>query len=170
MARPKTFFVIIQTIVFLFFLQGLSYPFDKIITVPAEDPADITVELPAGTYIAQVGSGAVALHFPIHPDYRWVYTMLIGTGVKGGQDEANIGNLFVDPKPKVLTQAEAEKAALKALKDGKSGTYVAFELKQKDTVRFWVSDYDYSDNSGSERVRIYTVDKTASKNNKKGEM
>jgi len=155
-------------IVVLLFSFGICYALDEIITVPAENPEGVTLELPPGTYIAQIESGAVALHFPIHPDYRWVYTMLIGTGVKGGQDKANIGNLFVDPKPKVLTQAEAEKAALKALKDGKSGTYVAFELKQKDTVRFWVSDYDYSDNTGSERVRVYTAANTVTKAKKQG--
>lgn len=138
---------------------GVCYALDEVITVPAEDPAGVTLDLPAGTYVAQIESGAVTLHFPIHPDYCWRYAVLIGTGAKGGQDEANIGSLYADPDPKVFTQTEAEKAALKALKEEKKGTYVAFELPEKATVRFWVSDYDYSDNSGSEKVRVYSVKK-----------
>jgi len=138
---------------------GICYSLDEVVTVPAEDPAGVVVELPAGTYVAQIESGGVTLHFPIHPNYCWLYAVLIGTDVKGGQDEANIGSLYVDPDPKVFTQTEAEKAALKALKEEKKGTYVAFELKEKKEVRFWVSDYDYSDNSGSVKVRVYSVEK-----------
>ena len=148
---------------------SICYSLDKVVTIPAEDPTGITLELPAGTYVAQIESGGVALHFPIHPNYSWCYALLIGTGVEGGQDEANIGSLYVDPDPKVFTQTEAEKAALKALEEGKKGTYLAFELQENDTVRFWVSDYDYSDNSGSEKVRIYSVEKPEEKEKKEGE-
>lgn len=143
--------------VLVFLFCGISYSFDEVITIPAEDSAGVTLDLPAGTYVAQIESGAVTLHFPIHPNYCWLYAVLIGTGAKGGQDEANIGSLYVTPDPKVFTQTEAERAALKALEEEKKGTYVAFELKQKETVRFWVSDYDYSDNSGSEKVRVYSI-------------
>ena len=158
--------VLAAVIMLLFIFCGISYSLDEVVTVPAEKPEGVTLELPAGTYVAQIESGAVTLHFPIHPDYCWRYAVLMGTGVKGGQDEANIGSLYVDPSPKVFTQTEAEKAALEALKQQKKGTYVAFELKNKETVRFWVSDYDYSDNSGSEKVRVYTVKKEEPKSKK----
>lgn len=138
---------------------SICYSLDEVVTIPAEDPAGVTLELPAGTYVAQIESEAVALHFPVHPNYCWRYAALIGTGVEGGQDEANIGSLYVDPDPKVFTQTGAEKAALKTLAEDKKGTYVAFELKKKETVRFWVSDYDYSDNSGPEKVRVYSIEK-----------
>lgn len=138
---------------------SVCYSLDEVVTIPAEDPAGVTLELPAGTYVAQIESGAVALHFPIHPNYCWRYAVLIGTGVKGGQEEADIGSLYVDPDPKVFTQTKAEEAALKALEEEKKGTYVVFELKEKETVRFWLSDYDYSDNSGSEKVRVYSIEK-----------
>ncbi len=154
---------IIAIIIISLTVCSVCYSLDKVVTIPAEDPAGVTVELPAGTYVAQIESGGVALHFPIHPNYCWRYAVLIGTGVEGGQDEANIGSLYVDPDPKVFTQTEAEKAALKALKEEKKGTYIAFELKEKETVRFWVSDYDYSDNSGSEKVRIYSVEEGVEK-------
>ncbi len=134
------------------------YALDVVVTVPAEDPAGVVLELPAGKYVAQIESGGVALHFPIHPQYCWRYAVLIGTGVKGGQDEANIGSLYVDPEPKVYTQADAEEAALKALDEEKEGTFIVFELSESEVVRFWVSDFDYSDNMGSERVRIYSVE------------
>lgn len=152
-------FSIVSIFVMLLAVSDVCYSLDEIVTVPAEDPQGVTLELPAGTYAAQIESGAVALHFPIHPNYCWRYAVLIGTDVQGGQDEANIGSLYVDPEPKVRTQAEAEKAALATLKEKKKGTYVVFELKEKKTVRFWVSDYDYSDNSGSERVRVYSLSK-----------
>jgi len=150
-----------RVIISIFILMAVCrvcYSLDKVVTIPAENPAGVTVELPAGRYIAQLESGAVALHFPIHPDYCWRYAVLIGTGAEGGQDEANIGRLYVDPDPKLYTQAEAEKAGLKALEEDKKGTYLAFELKENGLVRFWVSDYDYSDNLGSEKVRIYSLE------------
>ncbi|MBU4488570.1 MAG: hypothetical protein KKI13_05850 [Candidatus Omnitrophica bacterium] len=151
--------MLIVVISLLLLGYGVCYSLDEIVTVPAEDSAGVEVEIPAGTYIAQIESGGITLHFPIHPNYCWLYAVSIGTGVRGGQDEANIGTLYVQPEPKVFTQVEAEKAALKALKEQKKGTYLAFELKQKETVRFWVSDYDYSDNSGSVKVRVYSVEK-----------
>lgn len=150
---------IVTVMLILLVVCKICYSLDEVVTVPAEDPAGVTLELPAGTYAAQIESGAITLHFPIHPNYCWHYAVLIGTGAEGGQDEANIGSLYVDPDPKVFTQTEAEKAALRALEEEKKGTYVVFELEEEDAVRFWVSDYDYSDNSGSERVRVYSVEK-----------
>jgi hypothetical protein len=152
----KIFFLVIMTA--LLISCKLGYSLDEVITVPAERPEGVTLELPAGTYVAQIESGGIALHFPIHPNYRWLYGMLIGTDVEGGQDEANIGRLYVDPDPNVFTQLEAEEAALMALEKKKSGTSLVFELEEDEVVRFWVSDYDYSDNSGSEKVRVYSVE------------
>ena len=161
--------IVAAVIMVSFVICSRCYSLDEVVTIAAEDPRGVTLELPAGTYVAQIESGGVVLHFPIHPNYSWRYALLIGTGVEGGQDEANIGSLYVDPDPKVFTQTEAEKVALKALEEGKKGTYLAFELQEKDTVRFWVSDYDYSDNSGSEKVRIYSVEKPEEKEKKEGE-
>ena len=163
----KTIRIVAAIIMASFVICSRCYPLDSVVTIPAEDPAGVTLELPAGTYVAQIESGAVTLHFPIHPNYCWLYAVLIGTGVEGGQDEANIGSLYVDPEPKVFTQTETEKAALEALKEDKKGTYIAFELEEKDTVRFWVSDYDYSDNSGSEKVRVYSAEKVPEKESEK---
>lgn len=162
----KTLFIFVFLALLCLVLCRASYCLDEVLTVPAEDPAGVTIELPAGTYIAQIESGAITLNFPIHPNYCWRYAVVIGTDVKGGQDEGNIGSLYVDPDPKVYTQTEAEKAAIKALKEEKKGTYLAFELKEKKEVRFWVSDYDYSDNSGSLKVRVYSVGKPQKKEEK----
>jgi len=140
-------------------LANNCYGLEEVVTVPAEDPAGVLIELPSGEYIARIESGAVSLHFPIHPNYRWLYAVSIGTNVGGAQDEANIGRLFVEPEEKALTQTEAEAAALKALEEDREGTQVAFRLSEKSKVRFWVSDYDYSDNSGSEKIRIYSVER-----------
>ena len=161
--------IIVPLIFAVLMVCGVCYSLDEVLTIPAEDPAGVALDLPAGTYVAQIESGGITLHFPIHPNYCWRYALLIGTDVEGGQDEANIGSLYVDPDPKVFTQTEAEKAALKALEEGKKGTYIAFELEEKGTVRFWVSDYDYSDNSGSEKVRIYSIEKPAEEEKKEGE-
>ena len=140
-------------------VSSVCYSLDEVVTIPAEDPQGVTLDLPAGTYVAQIESGAITLHFPIHPNYCWRFAALIGVDVEGGQDEPNIGSLYFDPEPKVYTQTEAEKAALAGLEEGKKGTFVVFELKESETVRLWVSDFDYSDNIGSEKVRIYSIDK-----------
>ncbi len=161
--------IIIGIIVALFAFSGTCYALDEVLTIPAEEPGGVTIELPKGTYVAQIESGAVALHFPIHPKYRWLYACLIGTDAAGGQDEANIGSLYVDPDPVVTTQTRAEEAALAALKENKKGTYVAFELQERTEVRFWLSDYDYSDNTGSEKVRVYSINKKELEKKQKSE-
>ncbi len=161
--------ILTGVIILLFLFCARCYSLDEVVIVPAEDSAGVTLDLPAGTYIAQIESGGITLHSPVYPNYCWRYALLIGTGVEGGRDEANIGSLYVDPDPKIFTQTEAERAVLKALEEGKKGTYIAFELEEKDTVRFWVSDYDYSDNSGSEKVRIYSIEKPAEEEKKEGE-
>ncbi|MFH1503808.1 MAG: hypothetical protein ABIH08_00225 [Candidatus Omnitrophota bacterium] len=135
---------------------SLTYALDKTITIPAEKSQGITMDLPAGDYTAEIAGGAISLFFPIHPHYQWLYGLAIGTDVEGGQDMPNIGTLYFEPKEKVFTQAEAEELALEATTNKQTGTTLSFTLKQDKKVRFWVSDFDYTDNTGSERVRIYT--------------
>ena len=147
---------------FLIFILAVSIYVDclaleETVTVPAEEPTGIIVELPSGKYTAQIESGAVALHFPIHTDYRWLYAVSIGTGVDGEQDEPNIGRLYTDPEPAVFTQTEAEEAAIAALKEEKEGTKINFQIENTSKVRFWISDYDYSDNTGSLKVKIMSI-------------
>lgn len=147
-------FFIILTVIFLFF-YSLSYAFDKTITIPAEKSEGVVLELPAGEYTAEISGGAICLFFPIHPNYQWIWGLAIGTDVSGGQDCPNIGTLYFEPKEKVFTQTEAEESALKAKADRQTGASLSFSLKENKEVRFWVSDFDYSDNSGSEKVRVY---------------
>jgi hypothetical protein len=134
-----------------------AYAFDQTVTIPAEKSEGVVLSLPKGNYKVEVAGGAVALFFPINPEYSWLYSLAIGTDCKGGQDEPNVGTLYVEPQSKATSQADAETAIMQALKEGQTGTKLAFTLKEKKDVRFWVSDFDYSDNMGSERVRIYSV-------------
>jgi hypothetical protein len=151
-----------QRVIFLILLLGLIgrkelFAFDQTITIPAEKSEGVVLTLPAGTYKVEIAGGAVALFYPIHPAYNWLYSLCIGTDSIGGQDEPTIGALYFEPQPKVTTQAAAEASALEALKIGREGTSLVFVLDQEKPLRFWVSDFDYSDNSGSVRVRIYSL-------------
>ncbi len=138
-------------------ISPLAYAWDETITVAAEKPEGVVLSLSAGTYLAEIAGGAISLFLPIHPQYQWLYGLAVGTDVEGGQETANIGTLYFEPADEVFTQAEAEKEALEATAWKQPGTYLQFSLEQAKQVRFWVSDFDYSDNSGSERVRIYRV-------------
>ncbi|UCB56524.1 MAG: hypothetical protein JSV30_04765 [Candidatus Omnitrophota bacterium] len=138
-------------------LSTAAYAYDKTITVPAEKAEGITITLPKGNYRAEAAGGAVALFFPIHPNYSWLYSLCVGTDCLGGQDQPNLGTLYVEPSPKVASQADAENEVLQALKEGQVGATLDFTLKQEKEVRLWVSDFDYSDNMGSERVRIFSL-------------
>ena len=147
---------LISLIMFLF--TGLTvFALDETITVGAESPQGVIFTLVAGDYVAEISGGAVSLFLPIHPQYEWLYGLAIGTDTKGGQDIANIGTLYYEPIPKVFTQAQAEKQALLAKAQKETGTSLRFTLKENKQVRFWVSDFDYSDNSGSLRVRICSI-------------
>ena len=137
---------------------SITYAWDETITIPAEKPEGVTLTLRRGTYIAEIAGGAISLFLPIHPQYQWLYGLAIGMDVQGGQDEPNIGTLYFEPSPTVFTQAEAEKQALQATVWKQSGTFLRWTLRENKEVTFWVSDFDYSDNSGSERVRIYSLD------------
>lgn len=152
----------VAIILFLLSLISFSsinvYCLDETVTIPAEDPNGVAIELPPGNYTAEIESGAISLYFPIHPDYCWTFTASIGLNDKGGQEEPTIGQLYVEAEQKMMTQLEAEREALKALKEGREGTQVKFELKEKSMVRFWVNDYDHTDNSGSEKVRVHSTE------------
>ena len=148
---------IILTLLLLVLSITVAYAYDETITVPSEKPEGVVLTLPEGTYNAEAAGGAIALFFPINPNYSWLYGLAIGTDCKGSQDEPNIGTLYVEPAPKATSQADAEKIILQDLKDGRAGTKLEFTLKEKKDVRFWVSDFDYSDNMGSERVRVYSI-------------
>ncbi len=130
--------------------------FDQTFTVPAEKSEGIVLAMPAGTYKAEAAGGVVAFFFPINPNYSRLYGLAAGADCKGGQDEPNIGTLYAEPEPKMISQADAETVILQALKEGQAGAKLEFTLKEEKNVRFWVSDFDYSDNMGSERVRIYS--------------
>ncbi len=151
----------IAAVIFLLFVLSATilYAYDETITIPAEKSEGIVITLPKGTYKVEAAGGAMALFFPINPNYSWIYTLVVGTDCKGGQDEPNIGTLYVEPETKMPSQADAEKVILQYLKEGKAGTSLEFTIKETKDVRFWVSDFDYSDNTGSERVRIYAINR-----------
>jgi len=149
-------FSFIYLVMFLF-TSFTVFALDKTITIPAENPQGVILTLSSGDYGIEVAGGAVTLFLPIHPQYEWLYGLAIGTDTEGGQDIANIGTLYFEPDPKVFTQAEAEKQALLAKSREENGTILQFTLEKESQVRFWVSDFDYSDNNGSLRVRIYSL-------------
>jgi len=150
--------------VFIFLLCLFSFiatasAFEEVITIPAENPQGVTLDLKEGKYIAKIEGGAMALFFPINPNYRWLVGVAAGTDVAGGQDYPNIGTIYFDPDPPVYSQAEAERQAISAVQDNLSSTYLYFTLKENKKVRFWVSDFDYTDNSGMVKIRIQSVSK-----------
>ena len=147
-------FVFLITLLFC----GNVFAVDEIITVPAEQPQGVTLDLKKGEYLVQIAGGAIALSYPINPHYQWLVGVAVGTDVKGFQDDPNLGTVYFDPKPAVYTQAEAEAKALKAVKDHVGGTFLRFTLKENKTVRFWVNDFDYSDNSGMIKLNISSVE------------
>ena len=153
----KVFIVSVLFIILISWIGKASAFDEKIITVSANDPKGVVLKLPPGNYAAEVSGGAIALWGHGHPHYRWVYGLVVGTGVSGGTEEPNLGSLYVDPSPSAYTSGAAENAVLEAVKKGEEGTLLNFTLKTDSEVRFWVSDFDYSDNEGQEKVRIYSV-------------
>jgi len=130
------------------------FAFGREITVPAEDPKGVVLDLEKGKYVVTIEGGAVALFYPINPNYRWLISVSIGTDADGGQDEPNIGIVYFEPNPPAHTQAAAEEQASKAVKENLSGTSLSFTLNESRKVRFWVSDYDYTDNNGMVKLKI----------------
>ncbi|MCX5713244.1 MAG: hypothetical protein NT033_00180 [Candidatus Omnitrophica bacterium] len=138
-------------------LSGTTFAYEEVVTVPSENPAGVTLDLEKGEYIVTIEGGAISLFYPINPNYRWLIGVAIGTDAEGGQDEPNIGTVYFDPTSPVLTQAEAERQALAAVKEKLKGTYLRFTLNGNKNVRFWVSDFDYTDNSGMVKLKVRSI-------------
>lgn len=154
-------FTLLTFIVFLYAVFSAPYlfAFEETITIPAENPQGVTLDLKKGEYIVKIEGGAMTLFYPINPNYHWLIGVAAGTDVKGYQDEPNIGTLYFEPEPPVYNQAEAEKQAIKATKENIGGTFLRLTLKEDKRVRFWVSDFDYTDNSGMVKLKIRSVSK-----------
>lgn len=144
----------------VFLRAGNIFALDELITVPAEDPRGVVLDLEKNEYMVTIDGGAIALFYPINPNYRWLISVAAGSGVEGGQDEPDIGMIYFEPNPPVHTQAEAEAQALAAVKQNAAGTSLKFILSANTKVRFWVSDFDYTDNSGMVKLNIRSTSKT----------
>lgn len=148
---------IVAFLLLLLLVAESSFAFSQVITVPAENPKGVALDIEKGKYVVTIEGGAVALSYPINPNYRWLISVSIGTDADGGQDQPNIGIVYFEPNPPAHTQIEAEEQALKAAKENVSGTSLSFTLSESKKVRFWVSDYDYSDNSGMVKLKIDSI-------------
>lgn len=138
-------------------MTGSLFAFEEEITVPAENTEGVVVSLKKGEYIVNITGGAIALFYPINPNYRWLIGVAVGTDAEGGQDQPNIGTIYYEPYPPVHSQAECERQALAAAKEKLKGTYLRFILNDDKNVRFWVSDFDYTDNSGMVKLKISSI-------------
>lgn len=134
-----------------------AYAFEKTVTVPAEKPDGVVLELEKGDYTCVYNGGAITLSYPINPNYCWRIGVAVGKEAEGGQDNPDIGTIYFDPDPPAASQYAAEGQAIEATKEGAVGTWFDFSLSEKTNVRFWVSDYDYSDNSGMIKLKIRSV-------------
>ncbi len=153
----KSVFTIFSLLLYSILLSSSLYAFEQIITVPAESPQGMEVDLPKGDYIVKIEGGAITLCYPINPNYKWLIGVAVGTDVGGHQDVPNIGTLYFEPNPPVRNQAEAESQAMQAVKENVPGTSLKFTLTENKKVKFWVSDYDYSDNSGMVKLKISSI-------------
>jgi hypothetical protein len=154
----------LSSTLFIFFLAfGLLVlpanllAFEKVITIPAENSKGIVLDLEQGSYMVTYEGGAIALFYPINPHYSWIVGAAIGTGNSGGQDEPDIGTIYYQPRPAVFSQYQAEELALEAAEGGHQGTYIHFTLAEGSEVRFWVSDFDYTDNAGMIKLKIQSL-------------
>lgn len=139
---------------YIFISTEPVFAFEKTIVIPAESPQGVEVELKKGGYTVIIEGGAIALFYPINPNYRWMIGIAVGIDVEGYQDKPNIGTLYFEPNPAAHSQTEAEQQAVKAAAGRLAGTLLEFVLAEDKKVRFWVSDFDYSDNSGMIKLRI----------------
>ena len=153
----KSIFVIFGLLLFSILSLPTLYAFEQTITVPAESPQGVEVDLSKGEYIVKIEGGAITLCYPINPNYKWLIGVAVGTDVEGHQDAPNIGTLYFEPNPPVRNQAEAESQAIQAVKENVPGTSLKFTLTENKKVRFWVSDYDYSDNSGMVKLKVSSI-------------
>ena len=153
----KSVFMIFGLCLYSILLASALYALEQTITVPAEKPQGIEVDLPKGEYVVKIEGGAIALCYPINPNYKWLIGVAVGTDVEGHQDVPNMGTLYFEPNPPVRNQAEAESQALQAVKENTPGTSLKFTLTENKKVRFWASDYDYSDNSGMVKLKVSSI-------------
>ena len=153
----KSVFATFALFFYSILLSSALYAFEQTITVPAENPQGVEIDLPKGEYIVRIEGGAITLCYPINPNYKWLIGVAVGTDVEGHQDAPNIGTLYFEPNPPVRNQAEAESQAIQAAKENVPGTSLRFTLAENKKVRFWVSDYDYSDNSGMVKLKISSI-------------
>jgi len=149
-------YFVILLLCFAFSTESV-FALNAVITVPAEDPDGVTLKLNKGSYLVKIKGGAMSLFYPINPNYSWIIGVAIGSDVDGGQDYANIGTLYYEPATPVYSQAETERQAVEAAKDNVNGTFLEFYLEEDKEVRFWVSDFDYSDNSGMVKLQIRSI-------------
>ena len=150
----KIFFIAVYVCAFLY---TSTYAFEETVTVPVEDPSGVVLELEEGEYMCVYDGGAITLFYPINPNYCWRIGVAVGKEAEGGQDYPDIGTIYFDPYPLATSQYEAEAQAIEAAKEGVVGTWFDFSLSKKTKVRFWVSDYDYSDNSGMIKLKINSM-------------
>jgi hypothetical protein len=152
---------VLLIMIFLFFgcliLPQSLLAFEKVITIPAENSNGIVLSMEKGSYIVKYEAGAVALFYPINPHYSWIISIAIGINSLGGQDLPDIGTIYFQPRPAVFSQYEAEELALKAVEEGHQGTYLNFTLLEDADVRFWISDFDYTDNSGMIKLQVKSL-------------
>ncbi len=142
---------------FLVFLAPAIFAFEQTITIPAESPQGVVLDLKKGDYIVKIEGGAITLSYPINPNHKWLIGVAVGTDVEGNQDYPNIGTLYFEPNPPAHSQTEAEEQAMQAVKENMPGTLLKFTLVEDIKVRFWVSDFDYSDNSGMVKLKISSI-------------
>lgn len=131
---------------------------ESLAIVRAGDPGGTVVSLEAGRYRAEIERGVVSRAHPGHPDYYWFVDVAIGVDVAGGQDMPNIGRVYFDPEPPVFAIPEAERQLRAAVKEKAEGTSLEFVLEEAKEVRFWIRDFDYTDNIRESWVWIRSVE------------
>jgi hypothetical protein len=131
--------------------------FEDSITIPAESSQGVVLSLEKGSYSVAYKAGAISLVYPINPNYCWLIGVAIGKEGSGGQDAPDIGTIYFQPRHDVFSQYEAEQLALEAAKGGHLGLQLNFVLDEDSNVRFWISDFDYTDNSGMIKLQIKSL-------------
>jgi hypothetical protein len=134
-----------------------AFAFEDSVTIPAESSQGVVLSLREGSYSVSYQAGAISLVYPINPNYCWLVGAAIGKESNGGQDSPDIGTIYFQPRPDVFSQYEAEQLALEAVKGGHLGLQFDFVLDEDSDVRFWISDFDYTDNSGMIKLQIKSL-------------
>ena len=75
----KSVFMIFGLCLYSILLASALYALEQTITVPAEKPQGIEVDLPKGEYVVKIEGGAIALCYPINPNYKWLIGVAVGT-------------------------------------------------------------------------------------------